>query len=105
MIPSKTVSTATQRRVEHVQLTISDINNHTTSIDKLIHKVNSSTANLTCTVTNGIAYQFVCINSYEGWICTMSENTATLLDEPSVLVTFILKLCNVWQYFSASSVL
>ena len=34
--------------------------------------------------------------------CTMSENTATLLDEPSVLVPFILKLCNVWQYFAAS---
>ena len=31
--------------------------------------------------------------------CTMSENTATLLDEPLVLVPFILKLCNVWQYF------
>ena len=29
VIPSKTVSTATQRRVENVQLTISDINNHT----------------------------------------------------------------------------
>ena len=35
--------------------------------------------------------------------CTMSENTATLLDEPSVLVPFILKLCNVWQYFAASA--
>ena len=28
----------------------------TASIDKLIHKVNSSTANLTCILTNGIAY-------------------------------------------------
>ena len=27
----------------------------------------------------------------------------TLLDEPLVLVLFILKLCNVWQYFSASA--
>ena len=35
--------------------------------------------------------------------CTMSENTAPLLDEASVLVPFILKLCNVWQYFSASA--
>ena len=35
--------------------------------------------------------------------CTMSENTATLLDEPLVLVPFILKLCTVWQYFSASA--
>ena len=35
--------------------------------------------------------------------CTMSEDTATLLDEPSVLVLFILKLCNVWQYVSASA--
>ena len=35
--------------------------------------------------------------------CTMSENTATLLDKPLVLVPFILKLCNVWQYFSASA--
>ena len=35
--------------------------------------------------------------------CTMSENTETLLDEPSVLVPFILKLCNVWQYFAASA--
>ena len=43
----------------------------TTSIDKLIHKVNSSTANLTCILTNGIAYQFVYINSHEGWICTL----------------------------------
>ena len=63
-----------------------------TSIDKLIHKVNSSTANLTCILTNGIDYQFVYINSHEGWIyvhCTMSENTATLLDEPLVLVPFI----------------
>ena len=33
--------------------------------------------------------------------CTMSENTATLLGEPSVPVPFILKLCTVWQYFSA----
>jgi len=41
------------------------------SIDKLIHKVNSSTANLTCILTNGIAYQFVYINSHEGWICTL----------------------------------
>ena len=73
-----------------------------TSIDKLIHKVNSSTANLTCILTNGIACQFVYINSYEGWICTMSENTATLLGEPSVLVRS-LKFCNVWQYFSASA--
>ena len=35
--------------------------------------------------------------------CTMSENTATLLDEPLVPVPFILKLCTVWQYFSASA--
>ena len=37
--------------------------------------------------------------------CTVSENTAgaTLLNEPLVLVLFILKLCNVWQYFSASA--
>ena len=42
-----------------------------TSIDKLIHKVNSSTANLTCILTNGIAYQFVYINFHEGWICTL----------------------------------
>ena len=35
--------------------------------------------------------------------CTMSENTATLLDEPLVPVPFVLKLCNVWQYFSASA--
>ena len=34
---------------------------------------------------------------------SMSENTATLLDEPSVLVPFVLKLGNVWQYFSASA--
>ena len=34
--------------------------------------------------------------------CTMSENTATVLDKPLVLVPFILKLCNVWQYVSAS---
>ena len=33
--------------------------------------------------------------------CTMSENTATLLDEPLVPVPFILKLCNVRQYSSA----
>ena len=43
----------------------------------------------------------------------MSDNTATLLDEPDILqqvvslaellalVPFILKVCNVWQYFSA----
>ena len=77
----------------------------TTTVDKLIHKVNSLTASLTCILTNGIAYQFVYINSYEGWIyvqCTMSDNTATLLDEPLVLVPFILKLSNVCQYFSAS---
>ena len=43
----------------------------TTSIDRLIHKVNSSTANLTCILTNGIAYQFVNINSHEEWICTL----------------------------------
>ena len=43
----------------------------TTSTDKLIHKINSSTANLTCILTNGIAYQFVYINSHEGWICTL----------------------------------
>ena len=43
----------------------------TASIDKLIHKVNSSTANLTCILTNGIACQFVYINSHEGWMCTM----------------------------------
>ena len=72
-----------------------------TSIDKLIHKVNSSTANLTCILTNGIAYQFFDINSHVH--CTMLENTATQLDEPLVLVPFILKLCNVWQYFSASA--
>ena len=36
-----------------------------TSIDKLIHKVNSSTANLPCILTNGIAYQFVYINPHE----------------------------------------
>ena len=72
-----------------------------TSIDKLIHKVNSSTAKLTCILTNGIAYQFVNINSHVH--CTMLENTATLLDEPLVLIPFILKLCNVWQYFSASA--
>ena len=35
--------------------------------------------------------------------CTMSENTATLLDESLVPVPFILKLCTVWQYFSASA--
>ena len=35
--------------------------------------------------------------------CIMSENTATLLDKPSVLVPFILKLCNVWQYYAASA--
>ena len=35
--------------------------------------------------------------------CAVSENTATLLDEPLVLVPFILELCNVWQYFSASA--
>ena len=35
--------------------------------------------------------------------CTMSENTATVLDKPLVLVPFILKLCNVWQYVSASA--
>ena len=35
--------------------------------------------------------------------CTMSENTATLLGEPSVLVPFTLKLCNIWQYFAASA--
>ena len=35
--------------------------------------------------------------------CTMSENIKTLLDEPSVLVPFILKLCNVWQYVAASA--
>ena len=33
---------------------------------------------------------------------TMSENTATVLGEPSVLVRS-LKLCNVWQYFSAAA--
>ena len=38
----------------------------TTSFDKLIHKVNSSTANLTRILTKGIAYQFVYINSHEG---------------------------------------
>ena len=31
------------------------------------------------------------------------QRTATLLDEPLVLVPFILKLCNVWQYFSTSA--
>ena len=61
------------------------------SIEKLIHKVNSSTANLTCILTNGIAYQFFDINSHVH--CTMLENTATQLDEPLVLVPFILKLC------------
>ena len=35
--------------------------------------------------------------------CTMSENTATLPDEPPILVPFILKLCNVGQYFAASA--
>ena len=35
--------------------------------------------------------------------CTMSENTATLLDEPLAVVPFTLKLCNIWQYFSASA--
>ena len=77
----------------------------TTSIDKLIHKVNSSAANLTRILTNGIAYQFVykILIKDEYVHCTMSENTATLLDEPLVLVPFILKLCNVWQYFSASA--
>ena len=35
--------------------------------------------------------------------CTMSENTATLLDEPLVFVPFILKLYTLWQYFSASA--
>ena len=42
-----------------------------TTIDKLIHKVKSSTANLTCILTNGIAYQFVYIDFHEGWICTL----------------------------------
>ena len=36
-------------------------------------------------------------------IISMSENTATLLDEPLVLVPFILKLCNVCQYLSSSA--
>ena len=73
----------------------------TTNIDKLIHKVNSSAANLTRILTNGIAYQFVykILIKDEYVHCTMSENTATLLNEPLVLVPFILKLCNVWQYF------
>ena len=64
----------------------------TASIDKLIHKVNASTANLTCILTNGIACHFVYINSHgdEYVECIMSENTATLLNEPSVLVPFIL---------------
>ena len=35
--------------------------------------------------------------------CTISENTATLPDEPSVLVPIIWKLCNVGQYFAASA--
>ena len=35
--------------------------------------------------------------------CTMSENSATLLDGPLVLVPFSLTLCNVQQYFSASA--
>ena len=43
----------------------------TASIDKLIHKVNSSTANLTCILTKDIAYQFVYINSHERWIRRM----------------------------------
>ena len=33
----------------------------------------------------------------------MSENAATLLDDPLVLVPFTLKLCSVWQYFFASA--
>ena len=33
--------------------------------------------------------------------CIMSEKIGTLLDEPLVPVPFILKLCTVWQYFSA----
>ena len=36
-------------------------------------------------------------------ILRMPVNTATQLDEPLVLVPFILKLGNVWQYFSASA--
>ena len=35
--------------------------------------------------------------------CAMLENTATLLDEPLVLVPLIFKLSNGWQYFSASA--
>ena len=33
----------------------------------------------------------------------MSENTATVLDKPLVLVPFIWKLYNVWQYVSGSA--
>ena len=36
--------------------------------------------------------------------CAVSENTATLLDEPLVLVPFILKLCNVWQKIFSTAV-
>ena len=36
--------------------------------------------------------------------CTVSEKTANLLDEPLVLVPFIWKLCNVWQYVSVSAI-
>ena len=76
-----------------------------TSIDKLIHKVNSSTASLTYILTNDIAYRFVYINSMrdEYVHCTMSEDTDTLLGELLVLVPFTLKLCTVWQYLSASA--
>ena len=53
-----------------------------------------------------MALPISCINSHEGWIYTIisiPENTATLLDEPLVLVLFILKLGKVWQSFSASA--
>ena len=40
----------------------------------------------------------------DGYVhCTMSENTAAILDKPLVPVPFILKLCTVLQYFSVSA--
>ena len=76
----------------------------TTSIDKLIHKVNSSTANLTCILTNGIAYQFVYINSHEGWMCRMYN-----VREHCYSTRWTFSSCPIWNYvmygniFSASA--
>ena len=48
-------------------------------------------------------YIYIFMKDEYNTITSMSDNIATLLAEPLVLVPFILKLCNVSQYLFSSA--